>query len=78
MRATIILIYYGVNGPSHLSIANLVKFKGRRNEKLGSIEKCGDKGHFRRTKMGSICVAQICLHKRQKGGIRKDRFFDHF
>ena len=26
MRATIILIYYGVNGPSHLSIANLVKF----------------------------------------------------
>ena len=55
-------------------------FKGRRNEKLGSIEKSGDKGHFRRTKMGSICVAQICLYKRlsKRGAFEKVDFLITF
>ena len=56
------------------------KIKGRRNEKLGSIEKTGDEGHFRRTKMGSICVAQICLHKRlsKRGAFEKIDFLTIF
>ena len=57
-----------------------LKLKGRRNEKLGSIEKTGDEGHFRRTKMGSICVAQICLHKRlsKRGAFEKIDFLINF